>query len=173
MQSIISVRGFTPKIDPSCFVAPNAFVIGDVEIGAGSSVWFNVTIRGDVAPIRIGARTNVQDGTVVHGTFNKCGTTLGEGVTIGHSVVLHGTTVGQFSLIGMGSILMDQSEIGEFSIVGAGSLVTEKSVFPPRSLIVGRPAKKIRDLTDSEIAFLSKSAANYELYMSWYQNKES
>lgn len=162
------LRGFTPNIDKTAFIAGNAAIIGDVEIGPKASIWYNVTLRGDVMPIRIGAETNVQDGTVIHGTFNDIGTTLHERVTVGHLVILHGTTVHRGCLIGMGSILMDHSEIGEYSIVGAGSLVTEGSKFPPRSLILGRPAKLKRELTAEEVAFLGKSADNYLLYSSWY-----
>lgn len=165
---LISVRGFTPKIHPSCLVFPNATLIGDVEVGEKSSIWSNVTIRGDVFAVRIGKETNIQDGTVIHGTFQKCGTVLGDRVTIGHSVVLHGCQIGRGSLIGMGSIVMDQAQIGENSLVGAGSLITEGSVFPPRSLILGRPARFKRELTAEEVALLEESADNYLLYSTWY-----
>lgn len=165
---LISVRGFTPKIHPSCLVFPNATLIGDVEVGEKSSIWSNVTIRGDVFAVRIGKETNIQDGTVIHGTFQKCGTVLGDRVTIGHSVVLHGCQIGRGSLIGMGSIVMDQAQIGENSLVGAGSLITEGSVFPPRSLIMGRPARFKRELTAEEVALLEESADNYLLYSTWY-----
>jgi carbonic anhydrase/acetyltransferase-like protein (isoleucine patch superfamily) len=167
-ENIVSVRGFTPKIHPTAFVFPNATIIGDVEIGEKSSIWPNVTIRGDVFAIRIGQETNVQDGTVIHGTYQRCGTTLQDRVTIGHQVTLHGCEIGKGSLIGMGSIIMDNAKIGESSLVGAGSLVTEGSVFPPRSLILGRPAKVKRELTQEEVALLEESADNYLLYSSWY-----
>ncbi|MEZ0391496.1 MAG: gamma carbonic anhydrase family protein [Pseudobdellovibrionaceae bacterium] len=165
---IIPVRGFTPKIHPSCLIFPNVTIIGDVEIGEKSSIWPNVTIRGDVFAIRIGKETNVQDGSVIHGTYQKCGTILHDRVTIGHQVTLHGCEIGKGSLVGMGSIVMDQAKIGEYSLVGAGSLVTEGSQFPPRSLILGRPAKVKRELTAEEVALLSESADNYLLYSSWY-----
>ncbi len=167
-MDITSVRGFTPEIATDVFVAPNASIIGDVKIAEQSSIWYHVTIRGDVAPIRIGSQTNVQDGTVIHGTFNRCGTTLHERVTIGHNVTLHGCEVGAGSLVGMGSIIMDLSRIGKRCIVGAGSLVTENSVFEDEMLILGRPAKAIRKLTKEEIASLNESADNYLLYKSWY-----
>jgi carbonic anhydrase/acetyltransferase-like protein (isoleucine patch superfamily) len=166
---IISVRGWTPKIHKSCFIFPNATIIGDVEIGEKSSIWSNVTIRGDVFKVVIGKETNVQDGTVIHGTYGKCGTVLGDRVTIGHLVMLHGCEIGQGTLIGMGAIVMDQVKIGENCLVGAGSLVTEGSVFPPRSLIIGRPAKLKRELNAEEVANLEQSADNYLLYSSWYQ----
>lgn len=167
---LISVRGFTPKVHPSCLVFPNVTLVGDVEIGEKSSIWSNVTIRGDVFSVRIGKETNVQDGTVIHGTYQKCGTVLHDRVTIGHLVMLHGCEIGRGSLIGMGSIVMDHVKIGEHCLVGAGSLVLENSVFPPRSLIVGRPAKVKRELTEEEVAFLEESADNYLLYSSWYKS---
>lgn len=173
MKALIkSVRGFTPKIDESCFLAETATVIGDVEIADKSSIWFNVVIRGDVAPIRIGREVNIQDGSVIHGTFDKAGAnfgvTLEDRVTIGHLVMLHGCHIGRGSLIGMGSIVMDDVKIGEHCLVGAGSLVTEGSKFPAGSLIVGRPAKVKRQLTSEEIDLLELSADNYLLYSTWY-----
>lgn len=167
-QLIRPVRGFNPEIHSSCFVAPNAAIIGDVKIAEKSSIWYNVTIRGDVMPIRIGKETNIQDGTVIHGTFGKYGTTIHDRVTVGHLAMLHGCEIGSRCLIGMGAIIMDGCQIGEQSVVGAGSLVTEGSKFPPRSLILGSPAKVKRELTAEEIAFLDQSADNYLLYSSWY-----
>ena len=166
---IISVRGFTPKIHKTCFVFPNATVIGDVEIGEKSSLWSNVTIRGDVYKVLIGKETNIQDGSVIHGTYGKCGTVLGDRVTIGHLVMLHGCEIGHGTLVGMGSVIMDQVKIGANCLVGAGSLLTEGSIFPDRSLIVGRPAKVKRELTSEEVAKLELSADNYLLYSTWYQ----
>ena len=166
---LITARGHTPKIADNVFVADGAKIIGDVRIGTGSSVWFNTTLRGDVMPIVIGTETNIQDGSVLHGTFGKYACLVGNRVTIGHSVVLHGCKVGSRTLIGMGSILMDGVQIGEQCIVGAGSLVTEGHSFPPKSLIMGRPAKLIRPLKEDEIKFLEQSADNYLLYKSWYK----
>lgn len=166
--SLVAVRGFHPQVDSTCFVADNSRIIGDVTIGPKSSVWYNVTIRGDVMPIRIGAETNIQDGSVLHGTYQKAACEIGHRVTIGHLVMLHGCKIGDRCLVGMGSVVMDGAVIGEQSIVGAGSLVTEGSVFPPRSLILGRPARVLRDLTEKEISFLDKSADNYLLYQTWY-----
>lgn len=166
-------RDFTPKVHESAFVAENATVLGDVEIGASSSVWYNVVIRGDVAPIRIGKESNIQDGSVLHGTFDKNGVNVGvmihDRVTVGHLVMLHGCEIGSGSLVGMNSTVMDQVQIGENSIVGAGSLVTEGKVFPPHSLIMGRPAKWIRTLTEAELKSLQESADNYLLYSSWHR----
>lgn len=166
---IITARGVSPEVAESCFVAPNAFIIGDVHIGESASIWFNVTIRGDVMPIRIGRDVNIQDGSVLHGTFGKFSCKVHDRVTVGHQVTLHGCEIGKESLIGMGSIVMDGAVIGEQSLVGAGSLVTEGSVFPPRSLIVGRPAKVKRSLTEEELKHLALSADNYKLYTTWYE----
>jgi carbonic anhydrase/acetyltransferase-like protein (isoleucine patch superfamily) len=171
MAHIVTCRGFTPKISSSTFLAETASVIGDVEIGARSSIWFNAVIRGDVMPIRIGDETNIQDGTIVHGTFKKCGTTIGKRVSVGHSVVLHGCTIGDKCLIGMGTIIMDNAKIGSRCVVGAGSLVTEEKTFEEGWLILGRPAKAIRLLTEQELAFLDKSADNYLNYQTWYDPK--
>lgn len=170
---IKKILGHSPKIDSSAFVAENAAVMGDVQIGEKSSVWYNVTIRGDVAPIRIGKETNIQDGSVLHGTHDRegqnVGVTLHDRVTIGHLVMLHGCEIGSGCLIGMGSTVMDTVKIGENSLVAAGSLVTEGKVFPPRSFIMGRPAKWVRELTDQEIKSLQESADNYLLYSTWHK----
>lgn len=171
MKKTISVRGFTPEVASDVFVADNARIIGDVKIDQGSSIWYNVTIRGDVMPIRIGKEANIQDGSVLHGTYGKYGCTIHDRVTIGHQVTLHGCTIGRETLVGMGSIVMDGAVVGEQCIVGAGSLVTEGANFPSRSLIIGRPAKVKRELTAEEIKALSLSADNYLLYKTWYEKE--
>ena len=171
-SQIISVRGFTPRLAGDVFLAPNAFIIGDVQIGARSSIWFNVTIRGDVMPIRLGREVNVQDGSVLHGTYGKFGCTLEDRVTIGHQVTLHGCHIGRETLIGMGSTVMDGAEVGEQCLVGAGTLITEGMKLPPRHLILGRPAKVIRPLKPEEIESLSLSADNYLLYQTWYKGAQ-
>lgn len=168
MASLIQCQGFTPKIAQNVFLAPNATIVGDVEIGEQCSIWFNVVLRGDVFPIRIGSETNIQDGTIVHGTYKKCGTTIGRRVSVGHGVIMHGCDIGDEVLIGMGSIIMDKAKIPSHSIVGAGSLVTEESKFESGWLILGRPARAFRKLTDDELKFLPKSADNYKLYQTWY-----
>lgn len=168
---ILPLLGKTPRIGEGSFIAPSAEIIGDVVIGRNSSVWFNTTLRGDVMPIVIGDESNIQDGTVMHGTYKKCGAVVGNRVTVGHSVILHGCHIGDLVLIGMGSVIMDEAEIPTRSIVGAGSLVTEGARFPAGHLILGRPAKAVRPLKDEEIAFLDKSANNYIEYMGWYSEK--
>lgn len=172
MAHIIRCRGFTPKIAPDVFLAPTAAIIGDVEIAEKSSIWFGAIIRGDVMPIRIGPETNIQDGTIIHGTYKKCGTTLGRRVSVGHGVILHGCTVGDRTLVGMGCTIMDEAVIKGRSIVGAGSLVTEGKVFEEGWLILGRPAKAVRLLTEAELSFLDRSAENYQLYQTWYETFE-
>jgi len=165
---ILPVNGFTPQIDPSCWIAPNATIIGDVALGKNVSIWFGTVLRGDVFAIRVGDESNIQDNCTVHGTYKKVGTTLGKRVSVGHGVILHGTTVGDGCLIGMGSVLMDNSVIGRHCLVGAGSLVTEGSVFEDECLIIGRPAVVKRKLTKEEVARLEKSADNYLMYTKWY-----
>ena len=170
-MSFITVRGKKPVVHEKVFIADNARLIGDVEIGEASSIWYNVTIRGDVMPIRIGREVNVQDGTVIHGTYGKWGTTLQDRVTIGHLVMLHGCEVGRGTLVGMGAILMDGVKVGESCLIGAGSLLVEGTEIPARSLVIGRPAKVVRSLTDEEVRLLEKSADNYLLYKSWYESE--
>ncbi len=161
-------RGFEPQIGDGSFVAPSAEIIGDVRTGKNCSIWFNTTLRGDVMPITIGDETNIQDNSVLHGTFNKAKAMIGSRVTVGHTVILHGCQIGDLCLIGMGSILMDDVLIPDRSIVGAGSLVTEGSKFESGWLILGRPAKAIRKLKPEELKFLDQSADNYLNYMKWY-----
>jgi carbonic anhydrase/acetyltransferase-like protein (isoleucine patch superfamily) len=168
---IVPVNGIYPQLHQSVWVAPNATIVGSVDIGEKSSVWFNTVIRGDVFPMKIGRETNVQDSCVLHGTYNKCGVTLGNRVTIGHQVILHGCEVKDGSLIGMGAILMDKVVIGKHCLIGAGSLVTEESVFEDELLIMGRPAKAKRKLTPEEIQRLEKSADHYVMYTAWYTGK--
>jgi carbonic anhydrase/acetyltransferase-like protein (isoleucine patch superfamily) len=165
---IIPVHGIYPKIHPSVFIAPTATIIGDVEIGEGSSVWFNTVIRGDVMPMRIGREVNIQDHCTLHGTYKKCGVMIGDRVTIGHQVILHGCEIKEASLIGMGCIIMDHVVVGRHCLMGAGSLATEESKFPEGQLILGRPAKVKRALNDEELKHLEKSAENYILYSTWY-----
>jgi gamma-carbonic anhydrase len=168
-NSLITARGFKPEIDSDVFIAEGAKIIGDVKIGAGSSVWYNTTLRGDVMPIKIGQNTNIQDGSTLHGTYGQYACQVGSNVTIGHNVILHGCEIGDLCLIGMGSIVMDGARVANHCIVGAGSLVTEGKSFEPYSLIVGRPAVFKRRLNDEEIQFLQKSADNYKLYTTWYK----
>jgi len=157
---IISYKDKTPKIAPSAFVAENAVVIGDVEIGENSSVWFGCVIRCEENKIVIGKNTNIQDLTTIH-TDHCCSVIIGDNVTVGHNVVLHGCEIGNNVLIGMGSIIMNRSKIGDNCLIGAGSLITQDMVIPPNTLVFGRPAKVIRELTPEEIKKIAISAKEY------------
>lgn len=158
---ILPHHGKWPKIHETAFVAPSADIIGEVEIGAQSSIWFQVVIRGDVNTIQVGSRTNIQDHSMLHVTRKTSPLKVGDEVTVGHRVMLHGCTVGNRVLVGMGAILLDDCVVGDDSIVAAGALVTKGKTFPPKSLIMGSPAKVARPLNDEELAFLKKSADNY------------
>jgi carbonic anhydrase/acetyltransferase-like protein (isoleucine patch superfamily) len=158
---IIPHHGCWPVIHETAFVAPSADVIGEVTIGSHSSVWFQVVIRGDVHSISIGSRTNIQDHTMLHVTRKKSRLVIGDEVTVGHRATLHGCTVGNRVLIGMGAIILDDAVIGDDCIIGAGALVTKNTKIPPKSVVMGAPAKVVRQVTDEELAFLPKSAANY------------
>ncbi len=162
-------KGVAPKLGKNVFVEQSARVIGDVIIGEDSSIWFNAVVRGDVNYIRIGQRTNVQDNSVLHVTKDTCPLYVGSDVTVGHNVVLHGCRVRDRCLIGMGAVILDNAEIGEDSLVGAGALVTERTVIPQRSLVIGSPAKVVRELTDAEVARIARSAVNYIDYASNYR----
>jgi carbonic anhydrase/acetyltransferase-like protein (isoleucine patch superfamily) len=150
-----------PQIHPSAYIAESADVIGDVIIGEESSIWFNTVVRGDVYYIRIGDRTNIQDGSVVHVTNGRHATILEDEVTVGHHVTLHGCYIGSRSLIGIGAIVMDDVEVGEQSLVAAGSLLTPGTKIPARSMVLGYPAKVKRPLTDEEISGLDYFWKNY------------
>jgi carbonic anhydrase/acetyltransferase-like protein (isoleucine patch superfamily) len=157
-------RGQMPRVHPTAYIDSSAQVVGDVEIGEESSVWMAVVIRGDVNRIRIGRRSNVQDGTVVHVMKDTHETTIGDDVTIGHAAVIHGCTVEDRCLIGMGAILLNGARIGAGSIVAAGTLVVEGMEVPPQSLVMGSPGKVKRALTDAEIAGIQLYADRYVAY---------
>ena len=149
-----------PKIDPNSWAAPNAVIIGRVELKKNSNVWFNTTIRGDLEPIIIGENSNVQDGSVIH-TDPGCPVTVGRGVTLGHMVMLHGCTIEDDCLIGIGSTILNKAKIGKNSIIGAHSLITENKIIPERSLVLGSPGKVVRQVTDEEIEHIKENARDY------------
>lgn len=161
-------HNITPIIGERVFIAPGAVVIGDIEIGDDCSIWFGVIMRGDVNYIRIGARTNIQDGTICHVTINKWPLHIGSGVTIGHGAIVHGCTIRDFALIGMGAKVLDGTEVGDHALVAAGSLVREGTIIPPRTLVAGVPAVVKRDLRPAEIENLEASAARYVGYKDEY-----
>ena len=160
---LLPISGRTPRVASSSFIADGAYVIGDVDLAPESSVWFQAVLRGDINSIQIGERSNVQDGSVFHVT-DTYPVTVGAGVTIGHRAIIHGCTIGDSSLIGMGAIVLDNARIGEESLVGAGAVVLENSVIPPRSLAAGVPAKVLRSLTTWEIQRIKESADHYVEY---------
>ncbi len=164
-------RGVLPRVHPTAFVDDSAQVIGDVEIGEESSVWMTVVIRGDVHRIRIGRRSNLQDGTVVHVMNGTHPTTLGDNVTVGHAALLHGCTIDDRCLIGMGAILLNGAHIGTDSIVAAGTLVVEEMKVPPRSLVMGSPGRVKRPLTDAEVASIQGYADRYVGYRLDYMGR--
>jgi carbonic anhydrase/acetyltransferase-like protein (isoleucine patch superfamily) len=157
-------RGILPQVHPTAFVDESAQVIGDVHIGEESSVWMSAVVRGDVHAIRIGRRSNIQDGTIIHVMSHTHPTTIGDDVTIGHAAVIHGCTVDNQCLIGMGAILLNGAHIGAGSIVAAGTLVVERMTIPPRSLVMGSPGKVRRTLTDAEVAGIQQYADRYVAY---------
>ena len=161
---LYALKGVRPKIHPDVWVAPNATIIGDVEIGGGSSVWFGAVLRGDVMPIRIGARSNIQDNAVVHVTGGRASTIIGDDVTVGHSAIIHGCTVGNRCLISMGSIVLDGAVVEDDVLVGAGSLVSPGAKIASRSLAIGRPAKRFRVLEAPDLVEIAGASAFYVQY---------
>ena len=158
---VANFNGASPNIDYSAFIAPDAWIIGDVKIGARSSVFFSAVVRGDIQSITIGQDTNLQEHVLVHSSQGMSPVVIGDGVTIGHRAIIHGCSIGNHSLIGMGATVLDNSRIGEHCVIGAHSLVTKGTIIPPRSLVVGTPAKVARHLTDEEVADILTSAKRY------------
>ena len=165
-----SVRGYTPSYGLNCFFAENATLIGDVILGDEVSVWYHAVVRGDVNSIRIGNKVNIQDGVVIHATYETAATHIGNNVSIGHNAIVHGCTLHDNVLVGMGSIVMDHCEIGSNSIIAAGAVVTQNTIVPTGSIYAGVPARKIKeidpDLQQNEIQRIAK---NYILYASWFK----
>lgn len=170
MATILSCRGKTPEVNQPAFIAENATIIGDVIMGKDCSVWFQAVIRGDVNSIHIGARVNIQDGAIVHCTYEKAATRIGNDVSIGHRAIVHGCTIEDEVLIGMGSIVMDGAQIGQGSIIAAGAVVLEGTIVAPGSLYAGVPARKVKDV-DPELNKdqIQRIAKNYMTYSSWFK----
>ncbi|MCB0480435.1 MAG: gamma carbonic anhydrase family protein [Flavobacteriales bacterium] len=170
MALIKVVRGYTPKHGENCFFAENATLIGDIVMGDDCSVWYSAVVRGDVNSIRMGNRVNVQDGAVIHGTFERACTSIGNNVSIGHNALVHGCTIHDNVLIGMGAIVMDNAIIEENCLIAAGSVVLANTVVPSGSLFGGVPAKKIKDLSPELFkGEVERIAHNYMLYASWFK----
>lgn len=167
---IKSVRGFTPKYGKNCFFAENATLIGEVIMGDDCSVWYQAVVRGDVNTISMGDRVNIQDGAVIHGTFEKSATTIGNDVSIGHNAIVHGCRIHDRVLVGMGSIIMDDSVVGSNSIIAAGSVLPKNTIVPEGSIFAGIPAKKIKEISpELQKGEIERIAANYMRYASWFK----
>ncbi|HOI27160.1 MAG TPA: gamma carbonic anhydrase family protein [Paludibacteraceae bacterium] len=173
MALIKSVRGFTPKIGENVFLADNATIIGDVEIGKDCSIWFNTVLRGDVNSIKIGNKVNIQDGSVLHTLYQKSTIEIGDNVSIGHNATIHGAKICSNVLIGMGSTILDGAVIGENSIIAANALVTSNTIVEPGSMYGGIPAKKIKDVSPEQTnEMINKISNNYLMYASWYKEEK-
>jgi carbonic anhydrase/acetyltransferase-like protein (isoleucine patch superfamily) len=170
MPVILPVKGVYPQIPESCFIATNATIVGEVVLGEDCSIWFNAVVRGDVNSITIGNKVNIQDGACIHCTYQKTKTIIGDNVSIGHNALVHGCTVGNNVLIGMGSIVMDNVTIGENSIVAAGAVVLEGTRVPAGSIFAGVPAKKVKDISPELLkGEVERIANNYLMYSSWFK----
>lgn len=170
---IKTVKGKSPNIPSDCFVAENAAIIGDVTIGEKCSVWFNAVIRGDVHYIKIGNKVNIQDGAVIHCTYQKHPTIIGNNVSIGHNAIVHGCTVKDNVLIGMGAIVMDNCVIESNSIIAAGAVITQNTVVESGCIYAGVPAKKVKDINQSDFAGeIERISNNYVMYSGWFKNEE-
>ena len=170
MPVILPVNGVSPHIPESCFLAPNATVVGDVVMGEDCSIWFNAVVRGDVNSIRMGNKVNVQDGACIHCTYQKTRTHIGDNVSIGHNAIVHGCTVGNNVLIGMGAIVMDNVVIGENCLIAAGAVILEGTHVPEGSIFAGVPAKKVKDISPELLkGEVDRIANNYLMYSSWFK----
>ena len=170
MPVILPVEGVSPLFGDNCFIAPNATVVGDVVTGNDCSFWFNAVIRGDVNSIRMGNKVNVQDGAIIHCTFQKTTTTIGNNVSIGHNAIVHGCTIHDDVLIGMGAIVMDNAVVGSNSIVAAGAVILEGTVVEEGSIYAGVPAKKVKDISSELInGEINRIANNYVRYSEWFR----
>ena len=169
MPVILPVKGVLPINGNNCFIAPNATIVGDVVMGDDCSVWFNAVLRGDVNSIRIGNKVNVQDGAVIHCTFEKAATIIGNNVSIGHNAIVHGCVIDDNVLVGMGAIVMDNAHVGSNSIIAAGSVVLENTVVEPGTIYAGVPAKKVKDISQELIhGEIERIANNYVMYSGWF-----
>jgi carbonic anhydrase/acetyltransferase-like protein (isoleucine patch superfamily) len=172
MPLILPVKGISPQLGTNCFVADNATIVGDVVLGKDCSVWFNAVIRGDVHRIHIGNKTNIQDGAVIHCTYQKAPTTIGNNVSIGHRAIVHGCTIEDNVLIGMGAIVMDHALVQKNCIVAAGAIVLENMVCESGFIYAGIPARKVKPLSQEQIDGLDNVANNYVMYSSWFTGIE-
>ena len=173
MALIKSVRGFTPKIGENCYLADNATIIGDTVLGDDCSVWFNAVVRGDVNSIRIGNHVNIQDGAVLHTLYEKSQIHIGDYVSVGHNVNIHGATIKDYALVGMGATVLDGAVVGEGAIIAANALVLSNTVVPPYTIWAGVPAKQVKEVSPEQAKEINqKIAHNYSMYASWYTEEK-
>jgi gamma-carbonic anhydrase len=168
---ILPVLGKSPAWGKNCWIAPNATLVGDLTMGSDCTVWFNAVIRADVNAIRIGERVNIQDGAVIHCTYQKTETIIGDRVSIGHNAIVHGCVIEEEVLIGMGAIIMDGAHIGKNAIIGAGAVVTQNTKVPPGTIWVGNPAKYLKDVSPEAGEVFLRTANNYVLYAEWFKGE--
>jgi carbonic anhydrase/acetyltransferase-like protein (isoleucine patch superfamily) len=170
MPLIIEVKGIKPTFGNNCYIAPNATIAGDVVMGDDCSIWFNAVLRGDVNSIRLGTKVNVQDGAIIHCTYLKAATTIGNNVSIGHNAIIHGCVIHDNVLVGMGAIVMDHAKIGSNSIIAAGAVVLENTEVEPGSIYAGVPAKKVKNIPEVLISGeINRIAENYVMYSEWFK----
>ncbi len=170
MAYIFPVNDKHPQMGENCFIAPNATIVGEVTMGNDCSVWFNAVIRGDVNKITLGNKVNVQDGAIIHCTYQKCGTIVGNNVSIGHNAIVHGCVIHENVLVGMGAIIMDNAQIGSNSIIAAGAVILENTIVEPGSIYAGVPAKKVKNISENLISGeINRIADNYVMYSEWFK----
>ena len=174
MSLILPVKGIMPAMGNNCFIAPNATIVGDVIMGDDCSVWFNAVIRGDVNSIRMGNKVNVQDGAVLHCTYQKTKVVIGNNVSIGHNAIVHGCVIADNVLVGMGAIVMDNVQVGSNCIIAAGAVVLENTIIEPGCIYAGVPAKKVKNISEELInGEINRIADNYLMYSSWFKDTET
>lgn len=171
MALVQSVRGIAPKFGENCFLAENATVVGEVTMGDNCSVWFNAVVRGDVHSITIGNNSNIQDGAVIHCTYQTAKTVIGNNVSIAHNAIVHGCTIHDNVLVGMGAIVMDNAVVHSGSIIAAGAVVLENTVVEPNCIYAGMPAKKVKEVGDNRKGVFERTAKNYIMYSKWFENE--
>lgn len=172
MAIIKKIRGHEPRFGSNCFLADNAVVVGEVVMGDNCTVWFNAVVRGDVNSVTIGDNTNIQDGVVIHCTFEKAKTVIGNNVSIAHNAVVHGCTVEDNVLIGMGAIIMDDAVVGNNTVIAAGAVVLPGTIIAPGSVYAGVPAKKVKEISEDMKAVIIRTARNYPMYAGWFKEND-
>lgn len=169
MAMIKPLRGHTPKFGSDCFLADTAVVVGEVSMGDNCTVWYNAVVRGDVHSITIGNNTNIQDGAIIHCTYQRAATVIGNDVSIAHHAIVHGCTVHDRVLIGMGAIVMDGAVIGSESVIAAGAVVLPGTIVEPGSIYAGTPARRVKDISQEMKDVITRTARNYPMYATWYK----